>query len=317
MLRDRDATVTWAIVTPVFEDGGAFAQLCKNLSRLDTDLRLEVLAVDDGSVNDPPTLHAIEQAGLGGRIIRLKRNVGHQIAISVGLAQAASEPRYSGVVVMDCDGEDKPEDIIRLVHAVKADLDVAAAARGQRTESLVFRIFYKLYRHLFGLLTGQKIDFGNFCAISQRALSRLVAMQETRLHLAASVIKSRLRMTRIPVDRGKRYRGRSRMNFYSLTLHGIRAVAVFDDAVLTRMGAVCVCAAVLGVVSFVITAALKLVGGVTPGWLTFVTGFMILVFLQTAVLSLVALILNGLTYRSPAQIDSDTASLVLETEITG
>lgn len=317
MLRDHDASVTWAIVTPVFEDGESFSLLCRNLSRLDAGLRFEVLAVDDGSVNDPPTLHAIEQAGLKGRIIRLRRNVGHQMAISVGLAQAASESRYSGVVVMDCDGEDKPEDIIRLVRAVRTDPGVAVANRRRRTESLVFRVFYKLYRYLFGLLTGRKIDFGNFCAVSPRGLSRLVAMQESRLHLAASLIKSKLPMGEIPIDRGDRYFGRSRMNFYNLTLHGIRAVAVFDDAVLTRMGVVCACAALLGVVVFATAAVLKLIGEATPGWLTFVTGFLILVFLQTAVLSLVALILNGLTYRSPAQIEADTTSLVLETEIAG
>ena len=317
MLHEHNATMTWAVVTPVFEDGQSFAELCRNLSRVDADLRLEILAVDDGSVNDPPTLHAIEQAGLRGRVIRLRRNVGHQMAISVGLAQAASEPRYAGVVVMDCDGEDKPQDIVRLVRAVRTNPDVAVATRGRRTESLTFRVFYQLYRCLFGLLTGRKIDFGNFCAVGPRGLSRLVAMQESRLHLAAAVIKSRLYMVEIPIDRGKRYCGRSRMNFYSLTLHGIRAVAVFDDAVLTRMGVVCVSAAVLGAAIFATAAILKLIGEATPGWLTFVTGFLILVFLQTAVLSLVALILNGLTYRSPAQIDSDTASLVLETEIAG
>ena len=47
------------------------------------------------------------------------------------------------------------------------------------------------------------------------------------------------------------------------------------------------------------------------------TGFLVLVFLQTAILSLVALIMNALGYRSPADLDAAAASLILETETTG
>jgi len=107
------------------------------------------------------------------------------------------------------------------------------------------------------------------------------------------------------------------MNFYDLTLHGIRAVAVFDDAVLTRMGAVSVGAAVSGVLIFLAGLALKLAGQTSPGWLTLVTGFLVMVFLQTAIFSLVALILNALGHRSPADLAAAAASLVLETETTG
>ena len=315
MSRDREAV--WAVVTPVFEDGESFASLCRDLGSLDAGAVLEVLAVDDGTIGAPPAVGAIHDAGLAGRIVRLKRNSGHQTAIWVGLAVAASEPRYTGAIVMDGDGEDRPENVPQLVAAVGAGCNAAVARRGRRTESLPFRLFYRLYRRFFRLLTGREIRFGNFCALDRRALLRLTAMQETRIHLAAALIKSRLQRVEISCDRGARYDGRSRMNFYDLALHGIRAVAVFDDAVLTRMGAVCTGAAVSGVLVFLVGLALKLSGETPPGWLTLVTGFLILVFLQTAILSLVALIMNALGYRSPADLDAAAASLVLETETTG
>ncbi len=315
MSPDRDAV--WAVVTPVFEDGESFAALCRDLARLDTGVSLEVLAVDDGTIGAPPAVGAIRDAGLAGRIVRLKRNSGHQTAIWVGLAVAASEPRYAGAIVMDSDGEDRPENVPQLLAAIGTDCNAVVARRGRRTESLSFRLFYRLYRRFFRLLTGREIRFGNFCALDRRALLRLTAMQETRIHLAAALIKSRLRRVEISCDRGARYDGRSRMNFYDLALHGIRAVAVFDDAVLTRMGAVCAGAAVSGVLVFLVGVALKLSGETPPGWLTFVTGFLVLVFLQTAILSLVALIMNALGYRSPADLDAAAASLVMETETTG
>ena len=315
MLHDREGV--WAVVTPVFEDGESFASLCRDLARLDAGPVLEVLAVDDGTIGAPPSVGAIRDARLAGRIVRLKRNSSHQTAIWVGLAVAASEPRYAGAIVMDSDGEDRPENVPQLLAAIGADCNAVVARRGRRTESLPFRLFYRLYRRFFRLLTGREIRFGNFCALDRRALLRLTAMQETRIHLAAALIKSRLRRVEISCDRGARYDGRSHMNFYDLALHGIRAVAVFDDAVLTRMGAVCAGAAVSGVLVFLVGLALKLAGETPPGWLTLVTGFLVLVFLQTAILSLVALIMNALGYRSPADLDAAAASLILETETTG
>lgn len=317
MSRGHDASATWAVVTPVLDDGASFARLCRDLSRLDLGVRLEVVAVDDGSAVDPPVVASIADAGLAGRILRLKRNVGHQMAICAGLHRVAAEPHFAGAVVMDCDGEDRPEDIRRLLEAAAGDCDAVVAVRRRRTERLFFRFCYGLYRRFFGLLTGRRIRFGNFCAVNRRALQRLVAMHEARLHLAAALIKSRLRRAEIPIDRGERYAGRSRMNFSGLVLHGIRAIAVFDDAVLTRMGLVCVGAAFFSVVVLSTAVALKLAGEATPGWLTFVTGFLVLVFLQTAALSLVALLMNGFGFRFPSEIGANVASLVLEVEAVG
>ena len=308
----------WAVIVPVYEDGESFARLCRELARIDAGARLEILAVDDGSLADPPSAAAISRAGLAGRIVRLKRNGGHQQAIAAGITLAAAEPRYAGAVVMDGDGEDRPEDVPRLIAAARAGgekpCDAAVARRGRRTESLAFRVCYRLYRVFFGLMTGRRLHFGNFCALDRRALARLAAMQETRIHLAAAIVKSRLRRREIRCDRGTRYDGRSRMNFYDLALHGIRAAAVFDDAVLTRTGAACAGAAVSVIAVFLVGAALKIAGHATPGWLTFVTGFMILVFLQTALLSLVALMLSALGARSPAELEAAAASLIAETE---
>ena len=191
MSRDREAV--WAVVTPVFEDGESFASLCRDLGRLDAGVALEVLAVDDGTIGAAPAVDAIRDAGMAGRIVRLKRNSGHQTAIWVGLAVAASEPRYAGAIVMDSDGEDRPGNVPQLVAAVGTDCNAVVAQRGRRTESLSFRLFYRLYRRFFRLLTGREIRFGNFCALDRRALLRLTAMQETRIHLAAALIKSRLR----------------------------------------------------------------------------------------------------------------------------
>lgn len=289
----------YAIVTPVFEDQDSFAQLCSHLRALETHsetgMRFHVIAVDDGSLADPPKLDALSEVGLSGEILRLARNVGHQVAISIGLARAYKIPNLAGCIVMDCDGEDRPETIPSLIEAVSRDkIDVAVAERAKRSESLAFRTFYGIYRRLFMMLTGQKLRFGNFMALSPRALERLSGMHETATHVAGAVVKGRLRRADVPIDRGVRYAGKSKMNFPSLVLHGMRAVMVFGDLVLTRMALMLVALACIVVVVLVGAVTAKFMGLATPGWVTIVTGFALSLFLQAGLFTMITLIVSSL-----------------------
>lgn len=286
-----------AVVTPVFEDQQSFRALCQRLSEAEraAGVRFHVVAVDDGSIAEPPELSALKDAGVDGEILRLGRNVGHQGAIHVGLAHAASIEGLSACVVMDSDGEDTPESIAGLLAAIAAPrIDVAAAARAKRSETLVFRAFYEVYKRVFKLLTGQRLRFGNFMALTPMALQRLSGMHETATHVAAAVVKARLRRADVPTNRGVRYFGRSKMNFPSLVLHGMRAVMVFADLVLTRM--VLALVAMAGLVVLVVIAALgmRALGQTTPGWVTIVTGFALSLFVQAGLFTMITLIVSSL-----------------------
>ncbi len=286
-----------AIVTPVYEDAESFAELCRRLGEIERagKARFHLIAVDDGSLSAPPRLDALTGAGLQGEILRLARNVGHQTAIAIGLARAAALDEVSACVIMDSDGEDAPECIPDLLAALGPNhVDVAAAARAKRSEPLTFQVFYAIYRRLFKILTGQTLRFGNFMALSPTALQRLSGMYETATHVAGAVVKAKLRRADVLIDRGHRYAGQSKMNFPSLVLHGMRAVMVFGDLVLTRLALASV--AMAGLVVAVVAGALtmKLMGMATPGWVTIVTGFALSLFLQTGLFTMITLIVSSL-----------------------
>jgi len=284
-----------AIVTPVYEDQESFAELCRRLALVEraAGARFHLIAVDDGSLAAPPKIAAL--GGLSGEILRLARNVGHQGAISIGLARAAQLPNLSACIVMDSDGEDTPDSIPALLDAVAApNADVAVAERAKRSETLTFKIFYAVYKRLFKVATGQTLRFGNFMALSPVALERLSGMYETSTHVAAAVVKAKLRRADVPTDRGVRYAGVSKMNFPSLVLHGMRAVMVFSDLVLTRMALALV--AMAAAVVFVVLGAfaMRAMGMTTPGWVTIVTGFALSLFLQTGLFTMITLIVSSL-----------------------
>jgi len=303
------------VVTPIYEDVVASGMLFDELHKV-FGQGICVVAVDDGSVRQPVSAERIAAAGLNGVVIQLKRNVGHQRAIAVGLSYVADTlPSVQRVVVMDSDGEDVPATIVDLLHALDApDVDVVVARRRSRVESLRFRSFYFAYRWMFRLLAGRRINFGNFMALKPASIRRLVAMQELWIHVAGCVLVSRLRMTVCPLDRGARYSGRSQMNFVSLALHGFRGLMVFAEDVLVRVGIACAFVATLAVMGAFAAIALKVMGYATPGWFSIALGILVLVFLQTGALTLVTLMLTGVV-RGTTSVPANWEDFVAKTEL--
>lgn len=298
-------TFPLVVVTPVYEDREASTQLFVELQN-NFGASAFVVVVDDGSVREPVEADSLLAAGLSGIIIRLRRNVGHQRAIAVGLAFVADEiPTADRIVVMDSDGEDRPATIYALLDALQSpQFEIAVAERKSRVETLRFRAFYVLYKIIFGALTGRRISFGNFMALKPAAARRLSSMHESWTHLAGSVLASKLPIAVVPLDRGARYAGRSKMNFVGLALHGFKALMVFAEDVLVRVGLACVVISLLAVLGALAAIVLKLVGFATPGWFSVALGVLFLVFLQTAALTLMTLMLSGVAKSGAVLADA-------------
>ena len=282
------------IVTPVYEDVEASTKLFQELAK-EFAQDLYIVAVDDGSVKQPLDISVIQSAGLDGVVIKLKRNVGHQRAISIGLGYVAEHMgENQKVVVMDSDGEDTPISIKELIAPLEKDtVDVAVAQRKSRVETIKFKAFYVIYKFIFGLLSGKKISFGNFMALKQSAVKRVATMQELGIHIAGTVLSSKLRVELVSLDRGPRYAGQSKMNFVGLVLHGFKGLMIFAEDVLVRVGIASAIVAGLAVLASIIAIALKVVGFATPGWFSVALGILFLVFLQTGTMTLMMLMLTG------------------------
>jgi hypothetical protein len=284
----------FVVVTPVYEDNEASARLFQELYR-QFGTRVSIVAVDDGSLVEPLDSKNISNVGLSGILIRLKRNLGHQQAIAVGINYVAQELPDMPLVVMDSDGEDLPNTIQNLLESLrKSNVDMVVAERKNRVETLKFRAFYSIYKSLFRFLSGRKISFGNFMALNPSAVKRLSNMEELWIHVAGCALASKLCIQICPLDRGPRYAGQSKMNFVGLVLHGFRALMVFADDVLVRVGIACI-----GIASFTITGGiaavlLKLFDFSTPGWFSVALGILFVVFLQTGALALMTLMLSGI-----------------------
>jgi len=200
---------------------------------------------------------------------------------------------------MDSDGEDLPETIANLLSDLgNSDADVVVAQRKSRVESIRFKTFYAVYKWLFQLLTGRKINFGNFMAMNATAVRRLASMGELATHVASTVLVSRLRWRTCLLDRGSRYAGQSKMNFVGLALHGFKGLMIFAEDVLVRVGIACALVAGLSLLGGSAAVVLKAIGYTTPGWFSVALGLLLLVFLQTGAIALMTLMLTGVVRGS-------------------
>lgn len=280
---------SFSILMPYYMDLESAGSLLKQIDSLYGARVTSVVIVDDGSPQAELCPLALPGLKFPVHIVRLKRNVGHQMALSVGLAYLVDKDVPEAVVVMDSDGEDMPEHIEVLLKERGKGGQVVVAQRSQRSEGVRFSIGYRIYKFLFWLLTGLTIDFGNFCVLEKDALKRLVNYSETSIHLPATVIKTGLKLTRVPIPRGRRTDGQSHLGFSGLVMHGMNAIRVFSSRAFSR-AIIFAAGLVVLLTGAVITAGiLKYLGFASPGWLTSIVGFSIAAILQTLVLLFVML----------------------------
>jgi glycosyltransferase involved in cell wall biosynthesis len=163
--------------------------------------------------------------------------VGHQRAIIIGLCFVSGMNHQSDyVIVMDSDGEDKPSDIPRLIKACKEQQKekIIFARRDKRSEGMKFKVSYYFYKALFYALTSKNIKFGNFSCIPVSFLPKIIHNADFWNHYSASVIKSKMPYESCSTNRGKRYTGKSKMNFTNLVIHGLSALSLYLDVIIVR-----------------------------------------------------------------------------------
>lgn len=303
-LRDTDNDSSVAdvlILIPVYDDWEAAGLL---IERLDGELRatpglIHIVLIDDGSTVPADRLPKLQLSRISRvSVLVLRRNLGHQRALAVGMCFVESELPFRAMVVMDGDGEDAPADVPRLLQRLhdEGGRTIVFAERSKRSESLAFRVFYRLYRGLHWLLTGLRVRVGNFSALSPRFLSRLVVVSDLWNHYPASVVKARLPVSLLPTRRAQRLAGQSRMNFVGLVTHGLSAISVFGDRVGVRLLVATGAAVALTVAGLSAVLVLRFGTGLAiPGWATTAAGALALLLghLLTIACLFTFTVLNG------------------------
>lgn len=284
---------TTIILVPVYNDWTSLNRLVDDMTNVLADRhdkQYRFLVVNDGST-DPVNIKGGGMIQLD--VIHLSANAGHQKAIAAGLSYIHHHIQCSNILIMDADGEDQPSEAVKLLNnALLHPEKIIIGERGKRMEGIIFKIYYKIYKLLFRLLTGKNIGFGHFMVVPGPLADRLVYLSDIWNNLAATVLKSGMPNLKIRTNKGARYDGVSKMNFHALLLHGLGAIAVFIETISVRL--LIFSLAIIGLSSIIILGILGIkwfTDLAIPGWASVILSTIIIVLLQGFLLSLFTIFL--------------------------
>ena len=259
------------------------------------------VVVDDTGGADP-AMASLSRSG-DTRVVTPPFNLGHQRALVHGLRQIADSVEEDDfIVTADSDGEDKPEDLPRLLRKLRENADdkrrLVLARRTKRRESALFRLCYFFYKIFFRALTGTVIKSGNFAAFRGWFVMNALFHPTFELSYSSSLVWIPLPKDYVPCARGQRYSGSSKMGYFKLLLHGVRLVMPFLDRVALRAilasGFAFTLSALLGLLVLFVKLATDLA---IPGWTS-------TILFLSAISSLVAMgnftVLFAVFYQSQA-----------------
>lgn len=258
---------------------------------------MEIVCVNDGSTESYSENLEIQNKV---KIINLIRNVGHQKAIAIGISYVVCEMPFDLLAVMDSDGEDDPDVLQKLISSAEND-NVVFAKRVKRKENTLFKVFYRMYKLLFYVLTGKKISFGNFSVLSYPVAYKLANDSDLWINYSSCIINNKIKTTLIDSIRAKRYYGKSKMNFQSLLLHGLGAISIHIEKVTARLLILVCTIAAFSVIGLFIVLYIKMfTNNAVPGWATnFITALILIIF-QTIMMGLLLtfIVLNRKTQKA-------------------
>ena len=162
------------------------------------------------------------------KIINMDKNRGHARCNAFGIKYLSKNSNLDYVILMDGDGEDKPEELKFLINKILSEPDISVVAkRIKRSEGPLFQSLYYIHKYLTFLTTGKLIDFGNFSCLTKNDLVILSTKASLWSSFSGSFKKYIKKYNSINSFRGIRYIGPSQMSLFKLIVHSLSIIAVF------------------------------------------------------------------------------------------
>lgn len=190
--------------------------------------RVEIILVDDASPDHAwPRIEDLSRRFDCVRGLRLSRNFGQHAAISAGIEHA----RGDCVVVMDCDLQDLPEEIPRLLAAYDGSTEIVLARRAERLDGWRKRVSSRGFYALLSWLTGVRHDpaIANFGVYSRKVIDVLNRMPEVERFFPLMVRWTGFAPAHVDVRHGSREIGRSSYGLMRMLRLALNVVLSYSD----------------------------------------------------------------------------------------
>ena len=225
------------ILIPLYNDWKSVSKLLNEIDSQTNnwDAEVSIIIVNDASTEKKSGLESIFKKIKSVKILNMKKNQVHQRCIATGLKYICENEDFDRVIIMDADGEDRPEELNDFFKKAKENPNMTITGnRFKRSEGFVFKVLYEAHKLLTLIFTGKLIKFGNFSCLQKNHVQQLVQKPYLWNSYSSSVVRMIDERTFIPSTRGTRYVLPSKMNIFALIFHSLSIISVFRNAVIIR-----------------------------------------------------------------------------------
>ena len=225
------------ILISVYNDWKSVFKLLENidLQVAEWDAEVSILIINDSSTENQTKTELSFKKIKSVRVINMKQNRGHARCNAAGLKYLIEKENFDYVILMDGDGEDRPEELTKLFNKSKENPSKTVTLnRIKRSEGPFFKLLYECHKILTYIFTGKLIKFGNYSCLPKEHAARLLKEACIWSSFSGSVTKVIFDRVSVPSIRGQRYFGPSQMNLFNLLIHSFSIIAVFRGVVIIR-----------------------------------------------------------------------------------
>lgn len=219
-----------SVASPVYCCAGCLEDLCRRLQgALDTiTANYEIVLVNDASPdNSWEVIRRLCAADARIRGIALSRNFGQHSAIAAALENVSGD----WVVVMDCDLQDRPEEIPRLYAKACEGYDGVFAERTYRKDKWLKRTASRAFAALLNYLSGANYDSrtANFGIFSRAVIDAVLSIGSSARIFPMAVRWTGFNLTSIPVQHDARADGDSAYTWRKLLRLALEIIVASSD----------------------------------------------------------------------------------------
>ena len=219
-----------SIVSPVYRAEAFIEKLVIEIEKAVQELNItyEIILVDDRSPdNSWEKMKQISLQNPNVKSIRLSRNFGQHPAIMAGLSHANGE----WIVVMDCDLQDQPKEIIKLYEKTKEGFEIVLARRFKRKDSYLKKLSSAVFSKIYGFFTDSNYDneIANFGIYHKKVIQSVLEMSDNIKFFPLFVTFVGYNSTSIVVEHANRESGESSYSLAKLISLAFNTIISFSN----------------------------------------------------------------------------------------
>ncbi len=219
-----------SFVSPVYQAEKSLDKLLFEIQRVMKDIgeTYEIIFVDDRSTDKSwEVLQRLSSTHSEVRSFRLSKNFGQHPAILAGLSQSKGE----WVVVLDCDLQDQPMEVLKLYNKTKEGYDIVLAKRKFRNDSIIKKFSSFLFSKIFSYFTNTRYDneVANFGIYHKKVIQSILQISDYIQFFPLFVKLVGYNSTAVEVKHASRTEGKSNYSYKKLVKLAFNVIISYSN----------------------------------------------------------------------------------------